>query len=355
MNNKFDKLARNAKDNKAIYEMALMVENAQTNIKQSCFIGKLGRQEIDQHTSYFLASATKLFVTTLIMQLLEKKQLSLQTPIVEFFALNHLKGLHIYKGVEHTNNITIENLLAHTSGLADYFEQKQQNGSVFAKDILAGKDRAFNVDGVIEIVSNMKPAFIPSTPNKAFYSDTNYQLLGAIIEKVTGKSFAKAVEQNITIPLGLKNTFVFEKNNKNASRKIIPLRFGNAQLEIPKAMTSVGADGAIVSSAYDGLIFIKAFFNGELFSKDLLIPMMTKWRKIFFPLQYGTGIMLFRMPAFMSLFQKQPNIVGHSGISGAFLFAEPENNIYISGTINQLASRSLPYNIMLRAMASLRE
>lgn len=329
MNNKFDKLARSARDNKAIYEMALMVANAQSNIKQSCFIGELNEQKIDQHTPYFLASTTKLFVTALIMQLLEKKQLALETPIVEFFAPNHLKGLHIYKGVDYTNNITIENLLAHTSGLADYFEQKQQNGSVFAKDILAGIDKAWNIDDVIEIArSSMKAKFIPSSANKAFYSDTNYQLLGAIVEKITGLSFAKAVKKNIVIPLGLKNTFVFEKHGINASRKIIPLRFGGTQLEIPKAMSSVGADGAIVSSAADGLIFIKAFFNGELFATDLLVPMMAKWRKIFFPLQYGTGIMLFRMPAFMSLFQKQPEIVGHSGISGAFLFADPKNDIY---------------------------
>ncbi len=64
--------------------------------------------------------------------------------------------------------------------------------------------------------------------------------------------------------------------------------------------------------------------------------------------------MLFRLPPIMTLFQKQPDIIGHSGISGAFLFAEPENQIYISGTANQLASRSLPFNVMLRAIAAMR-
>ncbi len=354
-NNKFASAIEYARANKGMHELAIVAQNSKTGEEASGFKGALNGKDIGPDTPYFLASATKLFVTALIMQQVEKGQLELKAPITTFFAPGRLEGLHMLSGVDHTSKITVENLLAHTSGLPDYFEQKQQDGSVFARDILAGKDKSFTVETVIDMVrGGMKPAFSPAKPGRAFYSDTNYQLLTAIIEKVLGISFSEAVAKNITSPLGLKNTWVFDVEGPERERTIIPLRNGNKQLDIPLAMTSVAGDGGIVSSAADGLVFIKAFFEGELFSPELLNQITARWRRIFFPLQYGTGVMLFRLPSILTLFQKQPDLIGHSGISGAFLFAEPENQIFISGTVNQLASRSLPYQVISRAVPALR-
>ncbi|VAW14831.1 D-alanyl-D-alanine carboxypeptidase, partial [hydrothermal vent metagenome] len=288
------------------------------------------------------------------MQLVEDKTISLDTPIVEFFAPGYLDGLHKLGGKDFTNSITVQNLLAHTSGIADYFEQKQSDGSVFLKEVLQGNDKSYNLDDVVETArSSMKPKFTPGIAKKAFYSDTNFQLLGAIIEKSSGMSFAKAVKTRIVEPLGLKNTWRFEADGPRAEQKIIPLRNGKNQLDIPCVMTSVGADGAIVSTAADGLAFISAVFEGKLFSPQLLETICSDWRRIFFPLQYGTGIMLFQLPPILTMFKKQPQIIGHSGISGAFFYAQPENGIYVSGTVNQLASRSLPYNFLLRAITAM--
>lgn len=356
MNEKFARAMAGARTNKSVHELAIIAQNTKTGEEASGFSGKLNGQNIGPDTPYFLASATKLFVTALIMQQVEKGQLELTAPATTFFAPGRLDGLHVLNGVDHTSKITVENLLAHTSGLPDYFEQKQPDGSVFAHDILQDKDRSFTVEDVIDMVQGgMKPAFAPSTPGRAFYSDTNYQLLTAIIEKVLGTSFADSVTKNIAIPLGLKNTWVFDIEGPQRQRKIIPLRNGDIQLDIPLVMTGVAGDGGVVSTAADGLVFIRAFFGGGLFSKQLLSQITAQWRRIFFPLQYGTGVMLFRLPRFLSLFQKQPDLIGHSGISGAFLFAEPETGVFISGTVNQLSSRSLPYKIMLPLVAALRE
>ncbi|MCF6326700.1 MAG: beta-lactamase family protein [Devosiaceae bacterium] len=325
-----------------------------TGEQSSGFSGGFDGQEIGPDTPYFLASATKLFVTAIIIQLVEDKSINLETPIVEFFAPNYLDGLHKLDGKDYTASITVKNLLAHTSGIADYFEQKQADGSVFAREILQGNDISYNIDDVVEMSkSAMTPKFAPGTARKAFYSDTNFQLLGAIIEKSSGVSFAEAVKTKIAAPLGLKNTWRFEADGPRAEQKTIPLRNGKNQLHIPHVMTSTGADGAIVSTAADGLAFITAFFEGKLFSPSLLKTICSDWRRIFFPLQYGTGIMLFQLPPILTMFKKQPQIIGHSGISGAFFYAQPENGIYVSGTVNQLASRSLPYNFLLRAITAM--
>ncbi|HHB83712.1 MAG TPA: class A beta-lactamase-related serine hydrolase [Devosia sp.] len=355
MSSRFSKAIKRISANKAISELAICGENEAKGTCFSGFSGSFEGQPIDANSPYFLASATKLFVTAIILQLVESKELALNSPIVDFFPAGYLDKLHVIYGTDYTSRITVENLLAHTSGLADYFEQKQADGKTFSQGILVGEDKSFAFDDVIQLVkTTMKPDFVPGASNKAFYSDTNYQLLGAIIQNVTGVNFAQAVKARICDPLGLKNTWVFEANGPRADRPIIPLRNGTRQLNIPLAMTGTAADGAIVSTAADGLVFIKAFFAGTLFSPQYIDRITARWRRIFFPLQYGTGIMLFRLPPIMTLFQKQPDIIGHSGISGAFLFAEPENQIYISGTANQLASRSLPFNVMLRAIAAMR-
>ncbi len=349
------KLEKSARNNRLIYEMAIIAHNQKNNITASSFIGEFNGKKIDEHTPYFLASATKLYVTALIMRLIENNLLQFDTPINRFFSAQQLKGLHKIKNIDYSDKITIENLLAHTSGLPDYFRQKHKDGTIFSQNIIAGNDIFFTIDDVLTMSKGLKPAFPPSTVKRAFYSDTNYQLLGAIIEKISNMSFAKAVEQNIIIPLNLKNSWVFELEGKNSKRKIIPLRNKSSILNIPQAMSSVGADGAMVSSAHDGLIFIKAFFGGQLFSKDLLQLLMKKYRNIFFPLKYGTGIMLFSLPPIMSFFQKQPKLVGHSGISGAFLFAELNEDIFISGTINQISPPSLAYKFLLKAFWELKK
>ena len=354
-NDRFSRLIASTRASKEVHELAIIAQNRRTGETASGFLGENQGQDIGPDTPYFLASASKLFVSALIMQQVEVGQLKLDTPITAFFAPGYLDALHVLNNVDHTDKITVENLLAHTSGLPDYFEQKQQDGTVFAREILKGNDSAYNVETVIGMLKKgMKPAFAPSTPGRAFYSDTNYQLLTAIIEKVYGCRFARAVEQNIASPLGLENTWVFDAEGPQRARAVIPLRNGDKQLHIPLVMTSVAGDGGVVSSAADGMVFIKAFFDGRLFSAKLLEQMRARWRRIFFPLQYGTGVMLFRLPPVMTFFQKQPDLVGHSGISGAFLYAEPENSIFVSGTVNQLASRSLPYKILLKAVAALR-
>ncbi|NOZ32825.1 MAG: beta-lactamase family protein [Alphaproteobacteria bacterium] len=340
--------------NPAIHELAIAAKNTRTGKAATGFLGRYPGGDIGPDAPYFLASATKLFITAIVMQLVEKKALGLETPMFEFFAPGYLEGLHVLGGRDRTEKITVGHLLSHTSGLADYFEQKQAGGKTFAGGILGGQDRAFGLDDVVGMVrSGMKPAFVPGKRGRAFYSDTNFQLLGAIIERVSGLGLGEVIEGQICVPLGLKNTYLYDHAGARASSKVVAMRYGDRQLDIPKAMTGVAADGGVVSTAADGLVFIEAFFDGALFPKPMLGPMMAIWRRIFFPLRYGTGIMFYRLPAIFSLIQKQPTLIGHSGISGAFLFAEPDTGVYLSGTVNQLGSRSLPYRVMLEAASAM--
>ena len=297
---------------------------------------------------FFIASATKLYVTAVVMQLRDEGKVDLDAPAAKYLDPSVMAGIHIYKGVDSSDRITLRQLLSHTSGIGDYFEQKRMDGGSHIEDIL-DHDFSWTFDDVLRITKEqLKPKFAPSTPKKAYYSDTNFQILGALIEAVIDDTFEEAVTNRIIEPLGLKGTYPFTLEALDKFSEVAQILYDKRLLEIPKAMASVRADGGIVSTAKDGTIFLEAFMNGKLFPSEYLDEMQGTWRKIFTPFEYGLGIMRFSLPRIFSPFRAVPSMVGHSGASGAVLYYVPEADLYISGTVNQLKNRTLPYNLMVR-------
>ena len=79
----------------------------------------------DPAGQYFIASTTKLYVTALVMQLRAEGRLDLRAPAATYLDPALLDGIHVLRGVDSSARITVEELLAHTSGIADYFEQRR--------------------------------------------------------------------------------------------------------------------------------------------------------------------------------------------------------------------------------------
>ena len=297
---------------------------------------------------FFIASTTKLYVTAMIMQLCDQRQVNLDAEAVKYFDPSIMAGIHVLRGVDSGHRITVRELLSHTSGIADYFEQRRADGRSQFQDALRA-DFAWSFEDVLRITKEeLKPKFAPSTPGKAFYSDTNYQLLGALIESTTGVTFEEAVRSRITAPLGLNETYPFSMETLDRYAEVARMLYGEEPVVIPKAMASVRADGGIVSTARDGLLFLRAFMAGALFPRSYLDQMQREWRRIFTPLQYGMGIMRFALPRYFSPLRPAPPMIGHSGASGAVLFYVPDLDLTISGTVNQIKKRSLSYNLMVR-------
>jgi CubicO group peptidase (beta-lactamase class C family) len=113
-------------------------------------------------------------------------------------------------------------------------------------------------------------------------------------------------------------------------------------------MASVQADGGVVSTLAESLAFLDAFFGGQLFPAALREEMQVDWHRVFFPLEYGTGVMRFRMPAVLTGLRRLPPLVGHSGASGVVMFRCHEKGLTVVGTVNQAQHRSMPYQLMVR-------
>jgi len=297
---------------------------------------------------YFIASATKLYVTALVMQLRAEGRLDLRAPAATHLDPVLLERIHVLRGVDSSARITVEELLAHTSGIADYFEQRRADGTTQIGRALE-HDFSWTLGDVLLITKEeLEPRFAPSTPGKAFYSDTNFQLLGALVEAVTGHTFEEALRDRILEPLGLADTYPFTAQTVDRYADVDAMLYGTRPIAIPKAMASVRADGGIVSTARDGIVFLEAFMGGRLFPAEYLGEMQQWWNPIFRPLEYGVGLMRFALPLYYTLGRRVPPMVGHSGASGAVLYFVNDLDLYVSGTVNQVRKRSLSYNLLTR-------
>ncbi|MGO9137937.1 MAG: serine hydrolase [Syntrophales bacterium] len=112
------------------------------------------------------------------------------------------------------------------------------------------------------------------------------------------------------------------------------------------------ADGGIVSTTEECIIFLKALNEGRIISRDTL-KLMHNGRKLKFPLQYGYGTMYFKLPWFITKVLKIPPLWGHSGSSGSFLYYSEDLNLYMAGSINQVESKTRPFRLMLSVMKAI--
>jgi D-alanyl-D-alanine carboxypeptidase len=308
----------------------------------STWFGASGNLSTEQ--AYFIASTTKLFTTAIILHLKSEGRITLEDKISTYLDQSIMNGLHVYKEKDYSEEITITHLLAHTSGLADYFQGKGVDGNSLEDDIKNGHDQSWNFEEAIERTKAMKPLFIPGTKSKANYSDANFQLLGKIIENITKKSYATNCNELIIKPLHMSHTYVYVDPTDKTPKT---LYFKANELDIPKAMASFGADGGIVSTSADMLIFIEAFFTGKLFKKEYINDLQ-KWNSIFFPMKSGIGIHLFKLPWIFNPARTAPYFIGHSGLSGALAYYSPKENIFVAGTVNQVAHPDISFKTMLR-------
>ncbi len=140
---------------------------------------------VSTSTPFRLASVTKAFTATAVFMLAEKGLLSLDDPVTK-----HLPSLSQAAGP-----ITVKHLLSHTSGLPDYLSRPNS---------LQWAQNDYTVAQLVEDIGSRPLAFTPGS--NSTYSNSNYILLGAIIEKLSGKGYADFVDANIVKPLSLNST-----------------------------------------------------------------------------------------------------------------------------------------------------
>jgi D-alanyl-D-alanine carboxypeptidase len=233
------------------------------------FKGSAG--DVAPDTRFPIASITKMFTAALVMQLVDEGRINLDQTAQSILTDVDLSGLHVVKGVDHGPALTIRHLLHQTSGLADYYE------SDLAADLKAGKDHSYDLHDVLRMTRALPPQAAPDS-GKSYYSDTNYQLLGAVIETATGQTYDQVLQNRICEPLGLAQTGVLQGGDIG-----LPVYHQDKRLDVPQILTSMTSDGGIISTLDEMLIFLRAFMDGHLFKPENA-GRMRQWNRLFFPL-----------------------------------------------------------------------
>lgn len=319
------------------------------NVPEKSINWRFAKGDLQADTPFFIASTTKLYITAAILRLVDGAALKLDAPAISFFPNGELQKIAIIHDKDFSDQITIRHLLSNTSGLPDYFEDKGPEGTILLESITSGHDQSWSFQDVLKLSKKIGSHFPPGTKNKVHYSDTNFQILGQIIAITTKKPIDLALEQLIFKPLRLTKTYVYTDPN---DQKPANLRFQKKNLLIPKAMASFKADGGIVTTNDELMIFLKSFFEGGLFSKNHL-SQLYHWNDIFFPLEYGVGLMRFKVPWIFSPLKSIPEMIGHSGLSGAFAYYCPVRGVFMTGTVNQIDNPSTSYRLLIKALDAL--
>lgn len=300
----FDRLAEK---NKAMGSLTISKDG---NILYTRTIGYSRINAADKKTltpanRFRIGSITKMFTAALVFQLVEEGKIKLTDPLDKFFPQ-----------VPNAKKITIAQILGHRSGIHDSILDRNLRS--------ASSANAITKEEMLALIAKGTPDFEPDANHS--YSNSGYLLLGLIVEKLTGKSYAEALRARITTKIGIKDTYVATGNiDVNKNEALTYMNLGGDWKQMPETHPSLlFSAGAIVSTPNDLVKFIQTLFDGKIVSKESLAAMKT--------IRDGDGFGMMEPFTFAG-----KTFYGHTGGAdnyGAWLAFLPEEKLAVAYTTN---------------------
>ena len=289
-------------------------------------------------------SIVKPFVATAVLQLVEQGRFTLDTPLPDVLPAD------VVDRFPTAPRVTLRMLLGHRSGLADW--------STPATDIAAARDpaRVWKVSESLDLAAAKKPLFAPGT--RYAYSNTEYTLLGLVIEHATGRSWQHEVTDRVIRPLGLEATVLPAAGNRSW-----PGAYAHGYLEVHGKVYDVsgvdpsmaGAAGghALVTTGGDLVRFLDALLAGRFFRRPATLRQMLAFAPapdVGGQVGYGLGIERRMLPGGIEL-------IGHLGGAGgyyAYVGRLPRRHVTFAAAMNSSADPSLLLFPVFQALADAR-
>ena len=221
----------------------------------------------DSNTIFQIGSITKQFTSAIILQLQEQGKLAVHDRLSKYIP-DYPNG----------DSISIENLLTHTSGIHNF------NDEAFMKDNAA---KPMKLDSIIMLFKNAQTDFKPSTNYN--YSNSNYILLGFIIEKITGKSYYQNIREKIFRPLQMVHSGFNFTSLKSADKATGYSRLNSKHKDISLIVDSsvTYAAGGIYSTIGDLYKWDQALYTDKIIHDSSLQKAFTIYKN-----NYGYGWMI---------------------------------------------------------------
>lgn len=289
-------------------------------------------------------SIMKMLVAATVLQLAEEGKLSLDDP------LSALTPEDVSARFAHSARITVRMLLNHTSGIPDWL-----TGEMMAK-ITANPQRVWDVGEFIDAAAAQEPYFAPGEAWR--YSNTNYSLLGLIIEGVTEHSWREQLRERIIRPLGLTRTLLPEPGTLS-----VPGRHAHGYMPVEgelvdytatdPSMAGAAGGSALVTTAQDLSRFLDALLTGSLFrdrgTLQRLLAFVPTDGEATDPQAYGLGIEKRVLPGGVEA-------LGHLGGTAGFASAAvhvPDRDITIVAMVNTMDVESVQRHLLTPALQAL--
>ncbi len=334
---------RQVQNDKKVKNAYLLVYSEKLGVNINIAEGKTGEIPANPKQANHLASVGKLFTATIVGMLHDKGFLDFEDRIEKYLDADLMSGLHFYKGKDYSGDITIKHLLNQTSGLNDIFFP-------LLKKMIGDPNFEITVKGALHWgKNNTKPVGKPG--QRHYYTDTNYYLLGLLIENITKKSFHETIHEMIFNPLGMENAYINGYSSPKAKAQLpsAHIYLYNINFIDNKKVAKIDyAGGGVVAPLSEYLLFMKALVNNQLVKAETLHKMIYDDIKMGFPaIGFDYGYSIWKPKAIPILLPEKYFCWGCVGVTGAFMFYHPQTESYIMGTFNDKSYTSKALQFML--------
>lgn len=295
------------------------------------------------------ASAGKLMTATLIFMAIEQGKLKADTQVKTILESGVLDKLFVFNGIDFQEDITVKHLLAHISGVNDYFESKTFDGSVFTDEVLRNPDTFWKPADLLDYTRNRQKA-IARPGEKFLYSDTGYILLGLIIEAVFGMPFHQALETYIFGPSGMQETHLCFYSEGFEQKLLAPLYIKGVDVHLFNSLSCDFSGGGLSTNANDLLKFLNHLQDQQFISRQALEQMASFDHRFRQGIYYGNGMMQVRFEEFFFLLKNLPRLQGHLGVTGVHAWYDPESKGTFVLNVGNTRDMALSFRILITIM-----
>jgi D-alanyl-D-alanine carboxypeptidase len=219
---------------------------------------------MDIRARFRIGSVSKTFSSVVLLQLVQEGRLELDAPVNRYLP-----------GLLPDDRITVRHLLTHRSGLADYTDAMFEHT---VPGFEAVRNRVFSYQELVDLSLGEPRTTEPGVAYK--YSNTNFVVVGMLIEEITGKPVAKEYQRRIIRPLGLRNTSYVHPDVRiaglHARGYLHPDEAGAPLVDSTEQTVSwAQSAGAVISSPADLNTFVTALMRGRLLTPRMMEAMTT--------------------------------------------------------------------------------
>lgn len=305
------------------------------------------------------ASVGKVFTATLLMQLVERGRLALSDPMVRHLPEREHAGVFVHDGVDHAAQVTVEHLLTHTSGAADFFLDRTHGGPRFRDRMLADLDRFWTPADLIDHTRRFQRPV--GRPGRRFrYSDTGFDLLSRVVEEVGGASLGDQLHERIFRPLGMERACLVLRTmpgggpadpvEHGRALDLAPIVLAGVDVSRRQALSVDWGGGGVVATPGEFVRFSQALHAGELVSPAGLARMARFEHRLRPGIHYGAGLAQVRYGGMVPLLGGMPRAVGGIGLSAAHMFAIPERDIHLVMNFHDTREMSRSFQVHIALM-----